>query len=344
MINQIIDNNHNNYDTLVIIPSYNNLDLLKKCLLCLQEQSIKEFSTIIIDNGSNNETIEYISNYCKQNNNYNAILLKENTGFAYASNEGFKYGIKNGYKYSILLNNDCYIENHFIEKITSAIKQDNKYFAINPLMISEKNKELVDDFGDSYNLFGYAFQNKVGHKVSTIIKDEIVFSACGGASIYRNEILEKIGLLDENFFCYLEDIDLSYRARIYGYSIKTCKEARCYHVGSATSGSKYNDFKVSISSRNNIYLIYKNMPILQIIINLIPLLIGIIIKQLFFIKRGFGNAYFKGIVEGFKNIKKIDKIHILGVRFTTPFNYVKIEFYLIINTFRYIVEFAKRHI
>lgn len=338
------EDKNNNYDTLVIIPNYNHLDLLKKCLQCLGGQTVNDFSIIIVDNGSEKQTVEFLTNCCNERNNCISLLLDSNTGFAHASNEGFKYAIDNGYKYSILLNNDCYVEKDFIEQIRDAIKNNTNCFAVNPLMVSEKNRELVDDFGDSYNILGFAFQNRVGHKVSTIVNNEEVFSACGGASIYRNDILNRIGLLDENFFCYLEDIDLSYRARIFGYKIETCKDARCYHVGSATSGSKYNDFKVSISSRNNIYLIYKNMPFLQIIINFIPLLIGTVIKQLFFIRKGFGKAYIKGIAEGFKNIKKIDKICISEASFRNRFTYIKIELYLIINTFRYFIEFIKRHI
>lgn len=361
MPNDIIGQNLNNHDTLVIIPSYNHVELLKKCLSHLNEQTRKGFSTIIIDNGSNNETGEFISDYCNNNKDFYAMFLNDNTGFAHASNEGFKYSITNNYKYSLLLNNDCYVEKDFVEILTNAIKQKDSYFAINPLMISYKDIELVDDFGDSYNIFGYAFQNKVAHKVTTITKNEKVFSACGGASIYNNTILKEIGLLDENFFCYLEDIDLSYRARIYGYEITTCHDARCYHVGSATSGSKYNDFKVSISARNNIFLIHKNMPFLQIIVNLLPLFIGMFIKQLVFIRKGFGKAYFNGIIEGFKNSQNIAKIHTVqdknheptigakncesshvGAKFTSPLNYVKIELYLIINTIRYFIEFFGR--
>ena len=197
MLNEV--KNNNNYDTLVIIPNYNHLDLLKKCLICLEEQIVKDFSIMIVDNGSDKQTVEYINNYCSEKQNCISLLLNENTGFAHASNEGFKYAITHGYKYSLLLNNDCYVEKDFIEQIRNAISSDIKLFAVNPLMISEKNRNLVDDFGDSYNTFGFAFQNKVGHKVSTIIDDEEVFSACGGASIYQNDILTQIGLLDENF-------------------------------------------------------------------------------------------------------------------------------------------------
>ena len=80
--------------------------------------------------------------------------------------------------------------------------------------------------------------------------------------------LEKIGYFDEEHFAYLEDTDIGYRARIYGYENWYAPKAIVYHVGSGTSGSRYNQFKTRYSSRNNIYLIYKNMPLLQIILNL----------------------------------------------------------------------------
>ena len=137
--------------------------------------------------------------------------------------------------------------------------------------------------------------------------NENCFSACAGAAIYSNDILKRIGLLDDNFFAYLEDVDLSYRARLYGYNIKTCFTARCYHLGSATSGSKYNEFKVRTSARNNIYLIYKNMPYIQILINIFPLFIGVLIKQIFFAMKGFGLDYFFGLFDGFRNLKLIKK-------------------------------------
>ena len=100
--------------------------------------------------------------------------------------------------------------------------------------------------------------------------------------------LEKTGLLDEIHFAYLEDVDLGYRARILGY--KNCYEptARVYHAGSATTGSRYNPFKIAHSSRNNIYLIYKNMPFFQLLLNLPFLAAGFFLKILFFCAKGYG--------------------------------------------------------
>lgn len=118
------------------------------------------------------------------------------------------------------------------------------------------------------------------------------------AAIYRRKLFEKIGLFDEAHFAYLEDIDLGYRANIYGYKNVFAPKAEVLHAGSAVSGSRHNAFKVSLSSRNSIYLIYKNMPVLQVLLNLPFLLVGFLIKTLFFVKKGLGREYIKGLKKG----------------------------------------------
>ena len=327
--------------TIVIIPHYNKLILLKECLYHLEQQSYNNFDVLIVDNGSNDGSAEYIYKICHERANYHYILLNDNTGFAYASNQGFKYSINNGFEYSILLNNDAYVEKDFVKELEYSIKNDNNLFAVSSMMINYHNKELVDSFGDNYTLFGWAFQGHIGEKVDRIISNENCFSACGGASIYSNKVLNKIGLFDEAFFAYLEDVDLSYRAKLYGYLIKNCFTAKCYHLGSATSGSKYNEFKVRVSARNSIFLVYKNMPYLQILFNIFPLFLGVLIKQVFFAFKGFGLDYFFGIFDGFKNLKMINKHN--SAKYSL-FTYVFIEIELIVNTVKYVINFLIRHI
>ena len=115
-------------------------------------------------------------------------------------------------------------------------------------------------------------------------------ASCAGAAIYRKKFIDRIGDFDEEHFAYLEDIDVGYRARIFGYENWYVPAALVYHVGSGTSGSRYNQFKTRYSSRNNIYLIYKNMPVLQIIINLPFLVPGFGMKILFFCPEGNGQG------------------------------------------------------
>ena len=125
-----------------------------------------------------------------------------------------------------------------------------------------------------------------------------IFAACGGAVIYRREYFERVGLFDENHFAYLEDIDIGYRALLCGYRNRFAPAAIVYHAGSATTGSRYNAFKTKLAARNSIYLIYKNMPLFQVILNLPFLLTGFLIKTLFFIKKGLAKEYVCGLADG----------------------------------------------
>ena len=129
---------------------------------------------------------------------------------------------------------------------------------------------------------GWAFQRGVGRPEKLYKRSCRVFTACAGAAIYRREVFETIGYFDEMHFAYLEDIDVGYRAKLYGYDNVFCPEAVVYHVGSGTSGSKYNSFKVKLAARNNVYLNYKNMRTWQLLLNSPCLLAGTFVKFLFF--------------------------------------------------------------
>ena len=262
----------------IIIPNYNGIDFLKDCIESLRYQSYKNFEVLIVDNGSKDKSVEYLKCLESYENNLNikVIYLDENLGFAGGVNVGLAASDS---EFIILLNNDTEVFPDYVEMLVNAIEKSEKIFAVNPLMINAHNKELVDDAGDGYSLLGWGYQIGVGEKVKDFTKKRTVFSACAGASIYRKSILDEIGYFDEMHFAYLEDMDLSFRARLRGYIIGFEPKAKVYHLGSATSGSKYNSFKVRLAARNNIYLIYKNMTNFQIAFNFFPLFVGTMIKM-----------------------------------------------------------------
>ena len=177
-------------------------------------------------------------------------------------------------------------------------------------------------------------------RVKDFTKKRTVFSACAGASIYRKSILDEIGYFDEMHFAYLEDMDLSFRARLRGYIIGFEPKAKVYHLGSATSGSKYNSFKVRLAARNNIYLIYKNMTNFQIAFNFFPLFVGTMIKMGFFLKKGFIKDYITGLFEGFRNLKECDRVDFTEIKKS---NILALEGEIIFGTFEYVYRFIKRH-
>jgi GT2 family glycosyltransferase len=200
-------------------------------------------------------------------------------------------------------------------------------------MVQYHHRDLMDDAGDEYTLLGWTRRVGYGKPLRKYDKGREVFSACAGAALYRKSILIEIGLFDEKFFAYLEDVDLSYRARIHGYQCVYCPGAVVYHVGSATSGGRYNQFKIPLSARNNVYLPYKNMPWPQLLLNLIFLVMGFFMKYLFFLRQGYGKLYLQGIKDGLDSLNEID-----GVEFKRKHwkNYFKIEWLLIKNTLLFI--------
>ena len=318
----------------VVIPNYNGLRFLKDCLDAMERQTMKEVVTVVIDNGSTDESVPFMeANYPW----VKIVRMKENTGFCHAVNEGIKLSET---PYVLLLNNDTEVEPRFVEELYKAIDASEDIFSVSSKMLNFVDRDIMDDAGDGYSVIGWQYQRGVGRHEKYYMKPANVFSACAGAAIYRKSVFEEIGYFDKSHFAYLEDMDMGYRAKVYGYRNMYCPKARVYHVGSGSSGSKYNDFKVSHSSRNSIYLVYKNMPLLQLIINVPALAAGFFVKWIFFVKIGFGKTYFKGIIEGIrtcgKNCRKVPfKIKHIG-------NYIKIEWELICGTFVYAYELLRR--
>ena len=268
---------------------------------------------------------------------------KENYGFAKAVNQGILYAKKEGASYALLLNNDTEADSHFVENLVRFMAEKEakgeKIFALSSKMVKMHDERLMDDAGDELCLLGFPFQRGLEDRVENWNKTEKVFSACAGAALYSISALSKTGLFDEKHFAYLEDVDISFRAQLYGYSIYYCPSAICKHVGSGTSGGKYSDFKVELSARNSIFLLYKNFPFLLKIVNFLPFLLGFFIKALYFQKKGYGKAYRRGIMRGLKERKGMKKADFRGIPFT---RYIALEWRLLKNCFVYLSERNRR--
>lgn len=278
--------------TTVVIPNYNGIAYLKDCLTFLKRSKETTFDTIVVDNGSTDGSAAMV----KERFPWVCLVeLKENTGFSHAVNVGIKEAVT---PYVLLLNNDTVVEHDFVAKLEKAMDEHSEYFSFSSKMLSMKQPEIIDDAGDYYCALGWAFARGKGKSSERFTAACDVFAACGGGAIYRREVFREIGYFDELHFAYLEDIDVGYRARLRGYKNGYCPQALVYHAGSGSSGSRYNEFKVNLSSQNSIYLIYKNMPLLQILLNLPFLLVGFLVKTLFFIRKGMGFVYVRGLWRG----------------------------------------------
>ncbi|WP_026509465.1 glycosyltransferase family 2 protein [Butyrivibrio sp. LC3010] len=320
----------------IIIPNYNGAKYLDACLRSLKKQTVTS-KVIVVDNGSTDNGLEILKNaMAKHAKAYPEVIiheLSENTGFANAVNVGMKLAKT---EYVLLLNNDTVSDEAMTEKLIKTADHDKKIFSVQAKMLQLNNPDYIDDAGDYYCALGWAFSPARDKHKGRYNKKKTITSACAGAAIYRKSVFEEIGYFDEAHFCYLEDVDIGYRARIFGYKNVFEPSAIVYHAGSGTSGSRYNVFKEELTAANNLYFIYKNMPFLQIIINLPLIVTGIIIKQLYFSKKKLGRAYFKGLMSGINKIihNSNKKVAYSNTHFK---NYAKLELELLVNCVRRLV-------
>ena len=286
----------------VVIPNWNGKKYLRQCLKSLRQQDFRKFEIIVVDNGSEDDSVDMMKREFPE---VKILRMRKNEGFCRAVNKGIHAAKA---PYILLLNNDTRAEATFVKEMFRGIRRHKNCFSCQAKMIQKDYPDLIDDAGDFYSALGWAFADGKGEPEWEHNNEKKIFSSCAGAAIYRKSILDKIGLFDESHFAYLEDLDLGYRAKRYGYENWFLPKARVYHVGSGTTGSQYNKFKVHHSARNNVYVIYKNMPVWQILLNLPFLTAGFCMKGLFFWKKGLASEYWKGFFEGIhlcRNRKKV---------------------------------------
>lgn len=314
----------------VVIPNYNGRDYLCNCLDSLLKSNPMPKEVIIVDNASSdNSDTEAMNRFCETDvTKLTLIKHEENLGFTGAVNAGIN-ACKEPYVF--LLNNDTTIEPDCIGRLYDVMQADSNIFSAGALMLKMDNPDIVDDAGDSYNFLGYPKSFAQGKSKENYYDDRVakVFSSCAGAAMYRKSILDTIGLFDDLHFAYFEDVDIGFRARVYGYTNVNVRNAVVYHKGSAATGSRHNAFKVSLSSQNSVLVPMKNMPLLQYFCNFPFLLLGYIVKFAYFSLKGLGVVYIKGLMKGFRlGLSKEGRSRHIGFSFKRVLNYPVIQLWI----------------
>lgn len=317
----------------IVLPNLNGAGWLAGCLESLYAQTEQDFELIVVDNGSTDESLATARSYCGRPG-YTLIENATNTGFSAAVNQGIRRAQA---PYVLLFNNDAFAQPTMLENLLAKMAESDKTFAVQCLMLQHLAPEKTDDAGDFVTLFGWAFKRGDGLSATRYQKDGRIFSACGGAALYRRAVFGDIGLFDESFFAYLEDVDISWRANSLGYQNLLCASAVCTHIGGATTagttGAKYNAFKSVQSGRNSLLLPCKNLPFLMLLLNLPFLLVGYLVKTLVFHLRGFGAPWRQGAGEGLRLLFKTKKP---TFRLRNLPCYLWVQGSLIAGTFRYV--------
>lgn len=314
--------------TTVVIPNYNGMRYIEDCLEALKKSSVA-VKILLVDNASEDGSAEFVKEHYPE---VRLLAFPKNEGFSKAVNAGI---LASDTEYVLLLNNDTLADAHMTEYLEKELDAHQECFSAAAKMIQMREPDKLDGAGDYYCALGWAYARGRDKAVECYQKPGRIFSSCAGAALYRRSVFEEIGLFDEAHFAYLEDIDIGYRANICGYPNRYVPKAFVYHAGSGVSGSRHNEFKVRLSARNSIYLIYKNMPFLQLVLNLPFLLAGYGIKLLFFTGKGMGGCYLAGILEGVKlSFSKEGRKKKVAFRWKHFKNYCRIQLQLWLNVIR----------
>lgn len=302
-------------ETVVLIPNLNGEHNLKECLSSLLGQSYKEFKIILIDNNSVDNSVDYV----KENFPMIDILqLNENQGFTKAINTGIKYSIeKYQPKYIALLNNDTKVVENWLFYLTKSIESENKIAAVTSNMLFYDDPNIINSQGGTSDIFGDGYDINIFKKINDIGKfQKKVLYSCGGAMLLKTIFLKNIGVFDERYFAYSEDLDWGWRANLYGYKVIFEEKAIIYHKGSVSWG-KSRFKKEYLCKRNSLCAIIKNYE-LRTLVKISPFLFWnyitypawvLINKKIpFKEKTEFALIPLKSVIWNIKNIKETLKL------------------------------------
>lgn len=240
----------------IVIPNWNGASHIGECLDSLLAQSYKGH-IIVVDNGSVDDSVQFIKS------RYSSVELIEhpkNLGFAGGVNAGIRRAKELGAEFVALLNNDAIADSKWLENLI-AVFDDKENVGITTCKLLDDSKQKLDSTGDWYTTWGLPYPRGRGESVTDKYDDQTeVFAASGGASLYRIKMLDEIGLFDEDFFAYYEDVDISFRAQLAGWKIRYVPQALAYHQIGATS-SKLKGFTTHQTMKNLPMLLIKNVPL-----------------------------------------------------------------------------------
>lgn len=239
----------------VVIPNLNGEDYIKNAVDSLLKQSVPS-DIIVVDNASKDQSVKLLESY---KNKIKIIRNDKNLGFAGGVNVGIIYAINNHYDAVALFNNDAVADKNWLKELVIPMNKSDD-IGITTCKIHLENKNLLDSTGEFYTIWGLPFPRGRGQSIDHYDEEGFVFGASGGASLYRVDMLQKIGLFDEKFFAYYEDTDISFRAQLSGWKVSYSPRSTTVHKMGETSRKMVRGFTVYQTMKNLPMLFWKNTP------------------------------------------------------------------------------------
>lgn len=236
----------------VIIVNFNGKRFLQDCLSSLLKQTYAPCEVILVDNASHDGSVAFVQEHFPH---VKIFTQKENLGFAGGSNAGIREACG---EYILTLNNDTIVSPDFIEDLIKPLTNDPSIGMCASKMVFPDGR--INSAGICISRSGAAWDRGGGEPDrGQYDSAEEVFGPCAGAALYRRTMLDEIGLFDEDFFLFMEDVDLAFRARLAGWKCMYVPKARVVHIHGGTAGYK-SDISIYYGNRNLVWYVVKNFP------------------------------------------------------------------------------------
>ena len=241
----------------MIIPTWDGADLLRSALSSLRRQTFTGFETIVVDNGSRDATPAMLASEFPE---VQVVRFAENRGFAPAVNAGL-----NAARGDVLalMNNDVEADPGWLAALVGALERHPDAGFVASKMLSARDPSRIDSAWDAMGLAPF----NVGHGEfdgPRFAEGRYVLSACAGAAAYRRSFFDRVGLFDEGFFAWFEDVEIGIRGQLAGWRCWYEPGAVVRHLGSATA-ARMLDRKIVLLIRNNLTLFFQTMPLARAI-------------------------------------------------------------------------------
>lgn len=280
----------------VVVLNYKGIADTIDCLASLAKQTFEDFTIVAVENGSGKKSVdEFKKLEEKYGSKLQTLYNTDNLGFTGGVNTGIRWALDNDFDGIALFNNDAVADPKWLEELIKTYKKERS--GITTGLLLHEHGDTIDSTGDWYSTWGLPFPRNRGDKTENAPKAEFVFSATGGGSLYDPKMLREIGLFDDVFFAYYEDIDMSFRAQLAGWKVAYTPKAIAYHKQGATSSRMPGGFTVLQTFKNLPILFVKDVP-RELLFS-----IGVRFYFAYFlmfanaVKNGNGKAAFRGMIK-----------------------------------------------
>lgn len=255
----------------VVIPNWNGASDLPAAVDAVLAQSHTNLTLVVVDNGSTDDSRKIIQSYEQQDRRVRHIYNDKNYGYTGGMNPGLQLAIDEGAGYVAGCNNDAKPHKDWLKHLVAFLEKHPSYGAAACKLLHTDGK-TIDSTADQYTIWGIPFPRGRGEPAGTQYDRQTdIFGASGGATLYRVDMLRQIGLFDQDFFAYYEDIDLSFRSQLAGWKIAYVPQSIVYHAigqtsarlgkGKKRAAGSANNFTTTQFMKNLPFIIIKDLPI-----------------------------------------------------------------------------------